>query len=266
MTRLCTAMLVFMSSIATAEVSSPHPAGVEFPRDVQGEVEELRSTLRTAPVFTQHSAQVVDSISKWVSNTIKDHSTDEVVAALRTAIPVELDEGKAWRPDRDLRATPDVPIAASIARWHSANREVVVLRVDRIPKAEPSPYLLSSLPMLIAKVGSEVVVGGVKQWNYLGDCKTMCSFHGFIPGPADSLPDVLLSMGPKGTGSFVTFAQVHFSGGSWNTVWEDDEPAVAAITFDPREGVLSYRYGIERVKEGTPPTREEQVRLKYGGR
>ena len=264
MTGLFLGMFLFVTAMATAD--AVHQADVGFPGDLRGEVEGLRSTLRAAPVYTQHSAEVVDSISKWVSGTIKNHSTDEVIAALRTAIPVELNDGKVWRPDRDLRAAPDVPIAANIATWRSANREVIILQLDRIPKAEPSPYFLSSLPVLIARVGEDVVIGGVEEWSYLRDCETMCSFHGFIPGPADALPDLLLSMGPKGTGSFVTFAQVHFSERVWKTVWRDEVPAVAAITLDPREGVLSYRYGIERVKEGTPPTRVGQVRLKYGGK
>lgn len=265
MTRLDPTMFLLATALAT--VAAANPAGVEFPGNLRSAVGELRSALRIMPVYSQHSAEVVNSISKWVSDAVKDHSIDEVIEALRTAIPVEMDDGKRWRHDRDLPAAPGIPIVASVATWRSENREVVVLRFDRVLRPEESAYLRSTLPMLIAKVGDEVVVGSTKQWSYLGECETMCGFHGFLPGPAGALPDVLLSRGPKGTGSFVTLGQVHFSEQAWNVVWEDSiGDCCGTISFEPQRAVLSYDYGYERVKGGPPLMREEQVRLKYGGK
>ncbi len=171
------------------------------------------------------------------------------------------------RPDGvTIDVPPESRIYYSSLSWSGKDKSLYVLQpYCFLPYYENNSFITSFEPRIYTKVGEELSLTKVSKLTPVlarGPGPNMSMLHRLLPGDnQQALPDIVWSLGPSGSGSYVYVSQLHYipDKGTWAEVWHHSFPEVLNATYDEGRLIVTCSYGVQE------PLTIHDVELQWGG-
>lgn len=247
---------ILLGSFLSFEVMRAETASLdtEKPIDIQSAIDELRKRVHYDLEENKRRKLIVNDIYSWIRHEFVVSSGKKAVTSSRKTFPLISDQRDIqWKKRSHFRyKNIDKTLLIDELSWKTQEDDLLITQIDYMTFLLDKKYMRSAPPQIFLKkkLSDKIIIYDLNDWKYSGLGSTFYTVHGFVHRDGVVCPDVLISMGPVGSGSFVYFVQMHYDNlmQHWVKVWEFWHSYIINVEYPDKNGKLSATYIVDKYK------------------